>query len=385
VCGGKHRRFIYSQRFLEGPMGDGYDVVVCTECGTGFADGIMSQAEMDRYYAEQSKYAYTQAGGTESPWDFKRFEATVGQITSHLKSQDVRILDIGCATGGLLSVFRARGYPNVMGADPSPRCAEAANRLHHVKVIAAPLARLRDWEKRFDLVLMVGVLEHLREVKDAVRIASRLLKPGGLFYCAVPDVEGLADCPNAPYQQFSIEHVNFFSIHSLMRLIGGCGMTAVDSRRWIVEWREGVMEPIASGLFELGPPWVSSFDESTGPALERYIAFSKEGDKKIVAAIDSLRRNQEPILVWGAGTLARRLLAMTKFSETNISAFVDSNPHLCGGQLANRPILGPEQITGRKETILICSVAFVREIAGTIRNHHGFPNRVIALNGEDLS
>jgi len=200
VCGGFERRVLHRQRFLEGPLGDGYDVVVCQACGAGFADGIPAQEELDRYYAEQSKYTYHHAGGAESPYDLKRFDAIVEQVTPHLPSRDVRILDVGCATGGLLSVFKQRGFANLLGADPSPACAEAARRLHGVEVRVVTLAQLAGWHERFDLVLMVGVLEHLREVQPAVRAVVDRLNPRGLFYGAVPDVEGLAVCRNAPYQ-----------------------------------------------------------------------------------------------------------------------------------------------------------------------------------------
>jgi 2-polyprenyl-3-methyl-5-hydroxy-6-metoxy-1,4-benzoquinol methylase len=367
-------------------MGDGYDVVVCTDCGTGFADGIPSQPDMDRYYSEQSKYTYDHAGGAESTWDLKRFEATADQIVPHLESFDVRILDVGCATGGLLSVFRKRGYRKVMGIDPSPACAAAASRLHGVTVRVGTLAHLGHWVERFDLILMVGVLEHLGDVRAAVNIASRLLSPGGRLYCAVPDVEGLASSANAPYQQFSIEHVNFFSRNSLKRLMAECGMAEVHTWTWTVEWRENVTEPIVSGLYvpKLNPLSLV-FDETTGPALGRYMAFSREGDHRIRNIINSLRRSQEPILVWGAGTLARRLLATTKLSEANITAFVDANPNIQGQTLATRPILGPSQITGRNEQILICSVSFEREIAGAIRIQYGLSNRVISLIGENLA
>jgi hypothetical protein len=256
--------------------------------------------------------------------------------------------------------------------------------LHGVKVRIATLAQLSSWEDRFDLILMVGVLEHLREVKDAVRIASRLLKQGGSLYCAVPNVEGLAESPNAPFQQFSIEHVNFFSIVSLGRMMAECDMAEVCAWSWRVEWREDVVEPIVSALYQpRSAPLQKLFDDRTGPALERYLAFSREGDRKINAVIDSLRRSQQPILVWGAGTLARRLLATTTFAESNITAFVDSDPHLQGQVLAGRQILAPRQIADCKENILICSVSFAKEIAGAIRDKHGFQNRMISLIGED--
>ena len=187
VCGGVERRVLYRQRFRDGPLGDGYDVVVCRQCGAGFAEGIPSQEELDRYYAGQSKYTYDHAEGAESPYDFKRFETIADQLIPFLPSRETRILDVGCATGGLLSVFKQRGFGNVLGIDPSPACAPAARRLHGVEVRTATLAQLAGWQESFDLILLVGVLEHLRDVQPAVRTMAARLKAGGLLYCAQPD------------------------------------------------------------------------------------------------------------------------------------------------------------------------------------------------------
>jgi SAM-dependent methyltransferase len=272
----------------------------------------------------------------------------------------------------------------VFGADPSSECAAAAARLHGVKVRAATLAQLKDWEERFDLILMVGVLEHLGDAKAAIEVASRLLSPGGRLYCAVPDVEGLSTCPNAPYQQFSVEHVNFFSVISLKRLMAECGMEQIKAWNWTIEWREGVWEPIASGLYETGNPMSSVFDATTEPALERYLAFSVKGDREILAAVDSLIASREPVIVWGAGTLARRLLANTRFAQVNIVAFVDSNPHVQCHSLGGRPVMKPSELRGRTETLLVGSIAFAAEIAAAVRSQYNLPNRVLSLLGEVL-
>jgi len=383
VCGGSGREAVHRQAFLDGPLGSGYEVVVCTNCGAGFADGIPEQAEMDRYYAEESKYAYGHAGGNESPWDMRRFEATVREVAPSLHSPQARILDIGCATGGLLSAFKRSGYPNVMGVDPSPACAEAADRLHGVRVRTATIAHLDGWAERFDLVLMVGVLEHLRDVAAAVQTAASLLKPGGRIYCAVPDVEGLDQTPGPPYQQFSFEHVNFFSVKSMSRLMAAWGLEAVATSRWSIEWRKGVTESIASGLFERGSVGAGVVDDATGAALRRYVRVSEEGDRPIRAVIDALRISREPVLVWGAGTLARRLLATSPMAEANIVVFVDSNAHLRGASLAGRPILGPDQLAGMGQRILVCSLTFQDEILGAIREHLGPGARVITLPGKN--
>jgi len=385
VCGGFNRRQLYHQRFIEGPLCDSYDVVVCSVCGSGFADHIPSQIEMDRYYAEMSKYSYDNAGGVESEWDAKRFEATADQILPYLSSPRANILDIGCATGGLLSILKRRGYEKVSGVDPSPSCADAAKRIHGIQVKTASMSNLSDWDARFDLILMLGVLEHIGEVKKALHLASNLLKRGARIYCAVPDVERLADCENAPYQQFSVEHVNFFSRHSLARVMAEVGLAEVRSWQWTVEWREGIFEPILSGLFEATLEPIPKLDDKwTEGALERYLNFSRRGDEKIYSVIERLRISREPILVWGAGTLTRRLLATTRFGDANIVAFVDTNPHIEGGWLAGRRIFHPKGISERKEKIVICSGSFVREIEEAARKQYGLANPICSILGEDF-
>jgi SAM-dependent methyltransferase len=378
VCSASERTVLHRQQFIGGPLGDGYDVVVCSGCGCGFADGIPPQPEIDRYYAEQSKYTYAHLGGLESAWDFRRFEATVASLGPLLRGRDLRILDVGCATGGLLSVFKKSGFTDLTGIDPSPLCAETAQRLHGIKVTAATFAQAAASPERFDLILMLGVLEHVREAKGAVGIAKSLLRKGGMLYCAVPDVEGLVDCPNAPYQQFSFEHVNFFSIRSLTNLLATSEMTPVKTWKWTTEWREGIMEPIASGLFAPSHEAEVEFDSTTVPALKVYIEESARNEVGLVEEIDSLVRQQEPVLVWGAGTLARRLLATSSLSAANIVAFVDSSPQLQGKELAGKPIIAPQQLRSRPEPILICSVPFRMEILAAIRSLE-LPNRVISI------
>lgn len=373
------REVLHHQRFFEGPLGDGYDVVVCCVCGAGFADGVPTQAELDRYYAERSKYTYAHVGGEESPYDFRRFETIARQLEPHLPSKDARILDIGCATGGLLVVLRRLGYANVVGSDPSPACAEAARRLHGIEVHTLTLSEHSGWDERFDAVLLVGVLEHLCEVRAAVRMAARLLRPGGVLYCAQPDVEAFTECDNAPYQQFSVEHVNFFSRDSLVRLMAAEGLASREISNWMVEWREGMTDSVVSGIFSSGRSDMRR-DDVTRSALCSYLATSKRQDAKIVEVIERLVGTQEPVLVWGAGTLTRRLLAATPLGLANIVAFVDSSPHLQGADLVGRKIMPPTQLAGHSERILICSVAFEREIVHTIREQIVLSNGLITFS-----
>lgn len=374
------RTLLHRQRFQEGPLGDGYDVVVCAACGAGFADGIPAQAELDDYYAERSKYTYAHTAGAESPYDFKRFELIADQIEAHVPDKSAQILDIGCATGGLLAVLRRRGYTNVLGSDPSATCAEAARRLYGIEVKTTTLAQHAAWTERFDAVLLVGVLEHVREVRAAVQVVAGLLALGGKLYCNQPDVGTFAECRNAPYQQFSAEHVNFFSRVSLCRLLANVGLAPLQLWHSQIEWREGMTDSMVSGVFGRA---VGASDHGrdaiTQAALQRYVEQSAAQEVGVLRVIEDLVRSQEPILIWGTGSFTRHLLTSTPLGQANIIAFVDSSLSQQASTLLSRRVLAPSALADRPEPILICSLVFGAEIRRTITAELRLSNCVRSL------
>ena len=70
VCGGTEREILHTQEFYlpEGhPLGAGYDVVACEECGFVFADTMVNQAAYDLFYAKRSKYEDSRKTGRKPP------------------------------------------------------------------------------------------------------------------------------------------------------------------------------------------------------------------------------------------------------------------------------------------------------------------------------
>ena len=95
------------------------------------------------------------------------------------------ILDIGCGAG-LMSEPLARLGANVTGIDPAPGNIDVARR--HAEepgasllYRAASLEEIAAEERRFDVVLAMEVVEHVRDLKRFVAAACGLVKPGGLF------------------------------------------------------------------------------------------------------------------------------------------------------------------------------------------------------------
>jgi SAM-dependent methyltransferase len=385
ICGSGARRVFFHQEFAavdQGTLVTGYDVVACEGCGGGYADGIPDQRAFDRYYRDMSKYEYAQRGGAESEYDSRRLTLIAEIIAPYLQSPDVRILDVGCASGRLLANLRDRGFANVTGLDPSPACAAAAGRLYSIDVRTMTLGAIAGTGERFDVVIMVGVLEHLRDLEIAFEHLRALLSPAGLLYVEVPDVTGFADWPNAPYQDFSTEHINFFSPTSLSNLMLRHGFARVFLDRNHRDQSYRTVMSNLSAVYRKEP--VSSradmqFDPDTATGLERYLAQSAAGDERLRAAIDRVVDGGRRILVWGVGTHTSRLMATSRLADADIVAFIESNSRYHGKTLHGRPIIAPGALKDHHEPVLISSRVFEKEIAEQVRDDLGCANELILL------
>lgn len=100
------------------------------------------------------------------------------------KKEPLRILDIGCGAGALMRELEEFG--EVTGIDISPRAIEYCRERGLTRVLEADAARLPFENGAFDVVVMLDVLEHLKDDTAGSAEVARVLKRGGLAIIAVP-------------------------------------------------------------------------------------------------------------------------------------------------------------------------------------------------------
>ena len=385
VCGGMDKRLLYQQRFasFSGGLLEGYDVVACTRCGFCFADHLPDQYAFDRYYGEMSKYEYNDQGGHESPYDLARFQEIAVFLRPYFRSREARILEVGCSTGRLLGLIKEAGCPNVLGVDPSHACARAATALYGVPAITGTLNQMEVTPSSQDFLILSGVLEHVRDLDAALRRLAQVLAEEGRLHIAVPDASRYAEGDDAPFQEFSVEHINFFGPDSLTNLVNGYGFRHLGCEQRMMTVNYRTTTPVILAVFERlsgdQPAATWTPDRTTPSGLERYIAKSAEADRQVHAAISRLADEKIPVMVWGTGAHTLRLLESSRLGEVRITAFIDSNARYQDKPLRGAPILAPEAVRGRSESILISSRVYQHEIANRIRNEMGLPNQLILL------
>lgn len=366
VCGGHGASRLHARRFVlpDGHLLDApYDVVACRTCGMAFADTPLAQDVYDAYYAEGSKYAdeQTGTGGGDAAWDDARLRETAETIDGFLPDADVRLVDVGCASGGLLRWLATRGRRRLDGVDPSPACVRAVSALEGVRGHVGSLLALPDAVLGADAAVVSHVLEHVRDVDGAMAALCALVRPSGRLYVEVPDAARYEECLVAPFQDFNVEHINHFSARSLASLLERHGFRVVGSGRKTIPASASAQYPATWAVAEragAGPAdgWTPTFDADLGPALEGYVRASRSRLSSYDARFERLLRESPALIVWGTGQTTRELLAETPLGRARVIAFADSNPLYHGRRLAGAPVVAPEALHGYDAPILVGSL-----------------------------
>jgi SAM-dependent methyltransferase len=386
VCGQQNNKPLFQQRFSNlssGSLHNGYDVVACRECGFCFADHIPAQDAFDAYYETMSKYEHHCSGGETSAYDLGRFQTCVSFLNSFHTKLDARVLEVGCSTGGLLALLKTGGYTNVLGVDPSPACASVAARQYGVRVISAKLSDIPLPDESFDLILLMGVLEHVRDLDQALIRLKKLLAPKGQIYFSVPDASRYVEGEDAPFQEFSLEHINFFGPVSFTRLLARHGFSLIASRQEMIHGNYRTSTAVLHAAYQRQPadesPPLLIRDTETIVGLKKYIEQSRVEDERLHRIVDGIVAEGHPLIVWGTGSLTLRLLETSRLKEANLCAFVDSNPRYQGKTLNDVPIIGADSLQKLSAPILISSRVYQKEIRNQIVNVLKLKNRVITL------
>jgi 2-polyprenyl-3-methyl-5-hydroxy-6-metoxy-1,4-benzoquinol methylase len=138
------------------------------------------------------------------------------------------LLDIGCSSGGFLRTLKGKNW-ELHGIEISPEEARTAElstgaRVFVGNVVDAPFA-----PQTFDVITALHTLEHLYRPQEVVRKAWRWLKPGGVLYLQIPNIDGLEAHMFGSYW-FGLElprHLHHFSPASLRRLFASASFEEV--------------------------------------------------------------------------------------------------------------------------------------------------------------
>lgn len=133
------------------------------------------------------------------------------------------LLDVGAGTGLLVDEARRAGLAAV-GVEPSVRLAAHACAAG-IPVTTGTLPHPALDARRFDVVMLVDVLEHVADPVALLRRCAERLAPGGIVVVVTPDVASTAArALGRRWWHYRIAHVGYFTRATLARAAGRAGL-----------------------------------------------------------------------------------------------------------------------------------------------------------------
>lgn len=201
------------------------------------------------------------------------------------------------------------------------------------------------WKSYFDVVTSFFALEHIPGVKGVIREIAGLLKPGGIFYCVVPNVlSNSADFIVA-------DHCNHFTVTSLKILLGEAGLELleIDANAHRGAFVIVARRPLRSTVSR--PQLLNAEIQRICNEHSNIADFWKNASTKIRAYEASLT-GDAPIAVYGAGFYGAFISSNLDHPD-RIVCYLDQNRFLHGKEFNMRPILSPCDLPADVRTLLV--------------------------------
>ncbi|WP_456664852.1 class I SAM-dependent methyltransferase [Bradyrhizobium sp. USDA 3240] len=262
------------------------------------------------------------------------------------------MLEVGSGKGAFLGGF-AKRHPDwsLTGIEPSilfNSIAEAAPgaTLHHGGYESFDCPR-----DSKDLIVSLGVIEHVDNPLGMLEWISAALKPGGLAFLEAPNFN------NHPGDLLCADHLSKLTPEVMTEFAANVGLQ-------VIEWRDlGV--PMYFALRKAGSrkSLVSQF-MTTGLTATKNATITSKMVDAVAQARDAAQRSGEKFGTFGLAIPGLFAPLYLKMPATDITAYIDDNAEMHGTKVHDRPIVGPSDIAklGIKHVALSMSPRYTQPV-----------------------
>lgn len=196
-------------------------ILKCLDCEIVFSDFLGKRPTSD-----YSNFLF---------FDERRIKANedmINDINTELRKKDpkkMKILDVGCGRGELIYQLKKEGF-EVVGVEPDKLAASFARNKLGLNVINSKYKKKLFKKESFDIILLIAVLEHVKNPKKILEIANFHLKKEGILFFEVPNY----NCPriflyrllrlkSLVQKTFIPQHLYYFTPIILIELLNNTG------------------------------------------------------------------------------------------------------------------------------------------------------------------
>jgi SAM-dependent methyltransferase len=229
------------------------------------------------------------------------------------------VVDFGCSLGYTLNIFKEAGF-DTLGVETSPAAADYARTVFGLNVDSLFFHDEMEFNySKVDLFILSHVLEHIWNPVALLKTLQSLLSDKGMIYIEVPLLDVFDDARDP--MPFTIEHVNYFSLNTMKRLINNCGMYLEDFTL-IHNFQNEAPNYLVGGFLIKNSVSKVAKDRLTNlpSGLLEYKIQASQNRKDRWLSWLSVNKDKR-IVVWGAGNMGIQFYSMAEFQ----AIMVDGN------------------------------------------------------------
>jgi SAM-dependent methyltransferase len=170
--------------------GKTYEYFQCTDCGTLFIDPLPTDELAIIYPSNYYSFVTTKKNAV---WRIKEWldKRKLRSVLQGLKADEISVLDVGGGTGWLSTLVRQTDprvkFTQIVDIDQAAKYKAEQEGHDYFQ------GRLEDFttDKKFDLILLLNLIEHVAEPVSVLKKAGSLLRPGGVILIKTPNTQSL--------------------------------------------------------------------------------------------------------------------------------------------------------------------------------------------------
>jgi SAM-dependent methyltransferase len=288
------------------------------------------------------------------------------EYLSATPNADRTLVEIGCGDGSFLE-HATRYFESVVGIEPSKVFAHTS--------LNKGFKVFNDYVTEFHSLPIQGksafvsrqVFEHLPDPLDCLMGIRKMLAPGAVGLIEVPN--GYKAFRNGNFYEFFPDHVNYYSVNSLVTLANTAGFNVISCNEsfggdYLELW---IRNDISQNT------WVTHMNARTEKILDEI--------RNWILTDQSMSRS-----IFGSGAKTLSIIAKdAKFFSENIRYIIDSDPNKQGRFVPNTSIevVSIDQLThSQTDQVLILALSYTKEITALIQKHISSDLEVFTIDPE---
>ncbi|MBP7653218.1 class I SAM-dependent methyltransferase [Candidatus Dependentiae bacterium] len=217
----------YSVLFSAGKAQD-EPILKCNSCGLMFLDNKKDYSDLQKLKNNPENSGISIQYAEKQVLQISDYKDICDFILKN-KGKNAKVLEIGSNTGAFLNFLKNQGF-DAKGIEPNKFAYEYAKKNFGIDLINDDLISANFKSSEFDAVVMLHVIEHLKNPCLELSEIKRVLKPGGLLVIETPSFDSLI-FKFLKHRERSIRcrgHLFFFTYDTLKRLLKKNGFDVLD-------------------------------------------------------------------------------------------------------------------------------------------------------------